>query len=33
VLFPTIVRCWYIQKALNVRYRIENAGILLREMP
>jgi maleate cis-trans isomerase len=33
VLFPTTVRCWYLQKALNVRQPVTGAGLLLREMP
>lgn len=33
VLFPTIVRCWYLQKALNIRRPLANAGTLLRELP
>jgi maleate cis-trans isomerase len=33
VFFPTAVRCWYLQKALNIRRPHPTAGALLRELP
>lgn len=33
VLSPTVVRCWYIQKMLQVRQPMKGFGCLLAEMP